>query len=100
MRDTPREGEALSGECRRDLTAKAHSLEPGINVGAKGLTDAVVAQVRQALSRHELVKVRIRVDSVDEVDAAGKDLARRVPCHLVKRVGKVVILYAPKAGSS
>jgi len=46
-----------SGE-RRSLKAKAHKLEPVVHIGAKGLTDEVVAEIERALTAHELIKVR------------------------------------------
>jgi RNA-binding protein len=95
----PQESCKLSDATRRELAGRARSLEPSVNVGARGLTDAIVAQVRQALRKHELIKVKVRVDSAEEADAVGQELAARVPCHLVQRIGKVAVLYAPKPQS-
>jgi RNA-binding protein len=95
----PQEPCKLSDAMRRELASRARALEPSVNVGARGLTDAIVAQVRQALRKHELIKVKVRVDSAQESDAVGQELADRVPCHLVQRIGKVVVLYAPKPQS-
>ncbi len=96
MSNRSQESTGLSVEVRRHLAARARVLQPSVHVGSKGLTDAIVAQVRQALRKHELIKVRIRVDSADEADAVGQELGRRVPCHLIQRIGKVVVVYAPK----
>ena len=43
---------------RKALKAKAHKLEPVVHIGAKGLTDEVMAEIDRALRAHELIKVR------------------------------------------
>ncbi len=90
----------LSGAERRTLAARARSLRPSVQIGARGLTDAIVAQVRQALAKHELIKIKVRVDKTAEADQIAEALVRRVPCHLIQRIGKVVIVFAPASGSS
>ncbi len=88
--------EPLTNAARRQLAARANRLDASMTVGARGVTDAITAQVRQSLHKHELIKIRVRADKGDEADEVGQELARRVPCHVVQRVGKVVVLYAPK----
>ncbi|MGL6036053.1 MAG: YhbY family RNA-binding protein, partial [Legionella sp.] len=44
---------------RQSLKAQAHHLKPTILLGAKGLTEAVVAETHIALQTHELIKVKI-----------------------------------------
>ena len=43
---------------RKALKAKAHKLDPVVHIGAKGLTDEVIAEIDRALHAHELIKVR------------------------------------------
>ena len=43
---------------RKALKAKAHKLEPVVQIGAKGLTEEVIAEIDRALKAHELIKVR------------------------------------------
>ncbi len=38
----------LTAAERRALNGKAHRLEPGVQIGAKGLTDEVVAEIERA----------------------------------------------------
>lgn len=89
----------LSGAMRRELAARARSLKPSVHVGGRGLTDAIVAQVRQALSKHDLIKIKTHVDKTTEADEIGRQLVRRVPCHLVQRIGKVLVVHALASGS-
>jgi putative YhbY family RNA-binding protein len=48
----------LTGSERKALKGKAHKLEPVVQIGAKGLTDEVFAEIERALIAHELIKVR------------------------------------------
>jgi RNA-binding protein YhbY len=42
-----------------------------------------------------LGKVRIHADSGAECEQAAAELAQRVPCEVVSRVGRVVLLHRP-----
>jgi len=78
---------------RRRLLSKANRIRANILVGRHGLTEAVVANVRRALDKSDLLKVRVDVERGAEADRIGADLAREVPCEVIKRIGKVLILY-------
>ncbi|MFO0973197.1 MAG: YhbY family RNA-binding protein [Phycisphaerae bacterium] len=83
---------SLDPQRRRELLRAAHSLKARITIGKDGLSDALVAQVRQALAKAPLLKVRIHAADRDAVDALGRELARRVPCDWIGRLGFVVTL--------
>jgi RNA-binding protein len=83
----------LTPRKRARLKAQAHALEPVVQTGAAGVTDAVVAEVDRALTAHELLKVRIGGDDRDERLALGDDLSARTNAAIVDRVGKVLILW-------
>ena len=85
----------MTAKQRRELLAQSHTLNAVATIWANDVSDAVVAQVRACLAGRALVKVRVRADSGPACDAAAAELARRVPCELVKRVGRVAVLYRP-----
>lgn len=82
----------LTGKQRRWLRARAHGLEPVVQVGGKGLTDAVVAETDRALEAHELIKVRLVGDREEREEAAAA-LAERSGAEALGIVGKVAMLY-------
>jgi RNA-binding protein len=86
----------LTAKDRARLKARAHGLDPVVQMGAAGLTDAVVAEVDKALTAHELIKVRIGGEDRAERAALGDDVAARTDAHVVHRVGKVLILFRPR----
>ena len=85
----------LSSAERRELAAEGHHIKARVVVGADELSEAVIAHVRQAFGEKKLIKVRLNTDDRDECERAAAELARRVPCELVQRVGRVALLYRP-----
>lgn len=77
----------------RFLRGQAHGLKAILQLGAKGLTDAVVAEVELALEHHELIKVKVAAEDRDARDAMIAELAGRAAATLVQRIGNVAVLY-------
>ncbi|MGH8670153.1 MAG: YhbY family RNA-binding protein [Burkholderiales bacterium] len=83
----------LTSSERKALKARAHKLEPVVQIGAKGLTDDVVAEIERALQAHELIKVRAGGLERDERDVALKQILGRTGSEPVQQVGKIFVLY-------
>ena len=62
----------LTSQQRAYLRSEAQSLDPVVYVGKEGLTDGVIKALDDALTAHELVKVRFTAskDEVKEISAA------------------------------
>lgn len=88
----------LSAQERRALLAASHRLRAAVTLAADDVSEAAVAHVRAAFSTRTLLKVRIAADSAAGCDAAAAELARRVPCQVVRRIGRVVLLYRESPG--
>ena len=78
---------------RKALKAKAHKLDPVVQIGAKGLTDEVIAEIDRALHAHELIKVRAGSMERDARDDAYGSICERTGAEGVQQVGKVFILF-------
>jgi RNA-binding protein len=85
----------LSSSKRRALAAKGNRLKAHVIIRAAELSDAAVEHVRQAFDDQELIKVRISTDDRQRCRQAAQELAERIPCELVQRVGRVALLYRP-----
>lgn len=66
-----------------------------LQVGGKGLTDALVGEVDGALEHHELIKVKVGGDDREARDAVIGELADRTGSALVQRIGHTAVLYRP-----
>lgn len=86
---------ALTAAQNRFLRGQAHDLKAMLQVGGKGVTEAVVAEVSSALEHHELIKVKVAAEDREARDAIVADLAARADAALVQRIGHVAILYRP-----
>ena len=87
----------LSSRERRALAAKANRLKANVIIRAEELSDATVDHVRNVFGTRELIKVRISTDDREACARAAAELAERIPCELVQRVGRVALLYRPAA---
>lgn len=86
-------GQALSGKQRRALRGLAHELEPVAHVGKQGLEDAVLGEIDRGLERHELIKVRFVGEATEQKKALSTEIAARLGCHEVGRIGHVAVFY-------
>ena len=81
---------------RAALKARAHALEPVVQIGSNGVTERLVAEVDRALTSHELIKVKVGTDDRADRVAIGEELAERTGAATVNRVGKVLVLWRPR----
>lgn len=82
----------------RRLKAAAQHLEPILKIGKAGLSDGFIQSVNDALTQHELVKIKF-VEFKDQKKELAPQLADRTASHLVMRVGNVMVLHRPPAVS-
>jgi len=86
---------SLTARERASLKGRAHALEPIVQVGHGGLSDAVVTEIDRALTAHELIKVRVGGADRDEREATCSAISARTDAAEVQRVGKVLVLWRP-----
>lgn len=82
---TPRE--------RKALKARAHSLDPVVIIGGRGLSDVVFAEIERALKAHELIKVRAAALERGERERALAAICQRTGADPVQQIGKILVLY-------
>lgn len=85
----------LTNTQARFLRGQAHDLKAMLQVGGKGITDALAAEVDAALEHHELIKIKVVADDRELRDAMIADLATRTGAALVQRIGHVAVFYRP-----
>ena len=86
---------ALTNAQTRFLRGQAHGLTAMLQVGGKGISDALVAEVEGALEHHELIKVKVAAGDREARDAMVEELARRAGAALVQRIGHTAVLFRP-----
>lgn len=83
----------LTGKQRRYLRALGHHLEPVVQLGKNGLNDAVASAADEALTRHELVKIRLGTECPDERGDVATALSEKLGAQLVQELGRTILLY-------
>jgi len=86
---------ALRPRQRAKLKARAHALEPIVQLGHAGATEKVIAEVDRSLTAHGLIKVRLSGDR-DERDALAAALSEKTDASIVQQVGRIVVLWRPR----
>jgi RNA-binding protein len=81
---------------RKALKAKAHKLDPVVHIGAKGMTDEVIAEVDRALHAHELIKVRAAGLERNAREEAFGLIAEKTLAEPVQHIGKVFVFFRKK----
>jgi len=77
------------------LRAKAHHLQPVVTIGQHGLTPAVLHEIDLALTKHELIKVRVFSDEREQREAMLAQVCADMECAAVQHLGKVLVVWRP-----
>jgi len=81
---------------RKALKAKAHKLDPVVQIGDKGLTEQVIAEIDRALHAHQLIKVRAATLDRHAREEVFKRIAEKTQSQAVQHIGKVFVLFRKK----
>ena len=82
----------LTSAQKKFLKGLAHSLDPIVLIGKKGLTTELSGAVAHALDDHELIKVKFN-DFKDDKKQLSKQLGQDTESTLIGLVGNTLILY-------
>ena len=78
---------------KKFLRQSAHHLKPIIWAGQHGITENVLNEIEQALERHELIKIKLRLGEREERDAGIEEICEKTDAELVQRIGNIVTIY-------
>lgn len=83
----------LDDRQKKTLRGLAHERHVLITVGARGLTEALLAEAESTLAHHELMKIRVTGAERQARDRMIERLCAALRAELVQRVGHVATLY-------
>ncbi len=84
---------SLSGKQRRHLRALGHHLEPVVQLGKFGVTDAVIAAIDAAIGAHELIKIRRGGECPVTRQEIADTLRTALDAEVVQQLGHTLLLY-------
>jgi len=82
-----------SNPLRRRLRGLGHALDPVVQIGKLGASDAVAKQVNQALLDHELVKVKLGSECPETRFELAEQIATVPGVNVVQILGRTILLY-------
>lgn len=84
----------MTSKERAKLRAEANTLDPIIQIGKEGVTDAVIAQMEDNFNTRELFKVKVHLETAPETpkELAAK-LAEAVNCEIVQVIGGIIVVF-------
>lgn len=86
---------SLSNKQKQFLKSKAHPLKPVVLLGANGLTEGVVAEIEQALSDHELIKIKVPEEERELRQQIIATIVSETKAEKIQVIGKTLIIYRP-----
>lgn len=86
----------VSSDQRAELRSQAHALKPVVLVGAEGLTDAVLTEIKVHLGAHQLIKIRVFGDERDERIAIYEQICDTLNAAPIQHIGKLLVIWKPE----
>ena len=83
----------LSNKQKQYLKGLAHPLKPVVQLGNNGLTEGVLAEIENALSFHELIKVKVPSDDKEEKQLIMEAIIGETNAVQVQVIGHVLVMY-------
>ncbi|ASJ96028.1 MULTISPECIES: ribosome assembly RNA-binding protein YhbY [Shewanella] len=83
----------LTTKQKQHLKGLAHNLKPVVQLGANGLTEGVLAEIDNALSHHELIKVKVASGDRELKNAVVDAIVRETQAEKVQLIGHVLVLF-------
>lgn len=84
---------ALTGKQKNYLRGLAHNINPVVTIGGNGLTQAVLDELEVALTRHELLKVKLPASDKTTRTSIVATLCAETNATPVQMIGRVGVVY-------
>jgi len=83
----------LTGKQKGFLRSMGNEMDPILQIGKGGVTEAVITQADETLEARELIKGRVLPNSMEDVQSVAEELAERTSAELVQVIGRNFLLY-------
>jgi RNA-binding protein len=87
----------LNGKQRHHLRGLGHELKPIVLVGKGGIDEGLIAAVNQALTDHELIKLKVGEGADLDRQEAADAIAAQTHSEVAQVLGNTVLLYRASA---
>lgn len=84
----------MTSKRRAELRGMANKLEPLFQVGKGGVSDALIEQTKDALRAHELIKLKVLLESAPQSPReTAEEIAAKTGAEVVQVIGGSMIFY-------
>lgn len=83
----------LTSKQRAYLGGQASTLEPIFQIGKASLTPEIITALDEALEKREMIKISVLKNCMDDPKEIANVIAERTHSHVVKVIGKKIILF-------
>ena len=85
----------LTNNQKKYLRSMAHDLKPFVMIGQHGLSESVIAEIDSTMLKHELIKIKLRVEDRDEKQKIIEKILTFSHAEIVQVIGGVLVIYRP-----
>ncbi len=85
----------LTNNQKKYLRSLAHDLKPFVMIGQHGLSESVIAEIESTMLKHELIKIKLRVDDRNQKQEVVDKIIEFSHAELVQVIGGVLVIYRP-----
>ena len=83
----------LTGKQRAYLRGLAQDITPIFEIGKKGIEENFIIQVKEALEKRELIKIKVLENSGLDTREASHELCRLVGAEGIQAIGSKMVIY-------
>ena len=83
----------LTGKQARYLRGLGHHLKPVVMIGKDEINEAIIAATDEALTIHELIKVKLQEGCIGDRKDIAAELATATDSNIAQVLGKNFLLY-------
>ncbi len=85
----------LTNNQKKYLRSLAHDLKPFVMIGQNGLSESVLTEINTTMLKHELIKIKLRLDNRKEKQQILEKIIEFSHAELVQIIGGVLVIYRP-----
>jgi RNA-binding protein len=82
----------IPGPKRRKLKAQAHHLNPIVQIGKEGVTEAQLETIKRHLEHHELIKIKF-IEHKQQRRELSTLIAEKTGSEAIDLIGNTLIIY-------
>ena len=83
----------ITGKQRAYLRGLAQKLDPIFHIGKKGIEDALLKTIEEALEKRELIKIKVLENSGLDTREASDTICERIGAEGIQSIGNKIVIY-------